>query len=147
MTEHERARRALAVKLEGVLGMADAATLLEHLPPFAWDRLATKDDVQKLAVRLDQRLEGMDQRFERVGNRLDGVEQGLVALRQDFAVAQARNEVRFTQVRDELTAVFRAELVAAVSGQTRSLLIGLVSTSATFAAALVGVVALLLTLR
>src|SRR5689334_3297020 len=42
-------RHRLHNRLEQLLGPEDAATLMEHLPPDEWNRLASKDDV--LAVK------------------------------------------------------------------------------------------------
>ena len=44
-------RHRLHNRLEQLLGPDDAATLMEHLPPDEWNRLASKDDV--LAVKAD----------------------------------------------------------------------------------------------
>jgi hypothetical protein len=55
-------RHRLYVRLEQLLGPEDAATLMEHLPPDEWNRLATKDDV--LAVKDDLRAVKDDLRAE-----------------------------------------------------------------------------------
>lgn len=48
MAVDERARRQLSDRLEEVLGVEDADTLMRHLPPSGWAELATKQDVDML---------------------------------------------------------------------------------------------------
>jgi hypothetical protein len=69
-----------------------------------------------------------------------------LATRSDVAVLRSelnervgRLETNVEVLRHELIGVFRRELLAAVTSQTRSMLAGVVSTAAMFAAAVVGV--------
>ncbi len=52
MAIDERARHALFVKLEQVLGPETATTLMEHLPPGGYVELATKQDLEALKREL-----------------------------------------------------------------------------------------------
>ncbi len=52
MSDDERARRELMVRLEEVLGPDQAATLMENLPPRPWSELVTNDDLDPLKADL-----------------------------------------------------------------------------------------------
>lgn len=53
-----------------------------------------------------------------------------------------RLELKLELIRHQMTAVFRGELVAAVAGQTRTMLVGMVTSSAVVATAIVAAVRL-----
>ncbi len=76
-------------------------TMFELLPPAGRD-LATHDDVERLAERMDQRFQTVDQHFVQLERRLDD---------------------RIDGLRHEMLAAFRGELVSAVSGQTRAVIV------------------------
>lgn len=50
MVLDERSRHELYLKLEEVLGPESASTLMEMLPPAGWADVATKRDLEALAV-------------------------------------------------------------------------------------------------
>lgn len=58
------------------LGPHVAAAVLEALPPYDWDSLATKDDLLALEHRLEDR---MDARFAVVDARFDAMEGRMTA--------------------------------------------------------------------
>ncbi len=64
MTEERRYR--LHRKLEETLGDEEAATLMEHLPPYPWDKLAMKEDVTRavddLAAKMDARFDAFEEK-------------------------------------------------------------------------------------
>ena len=49
----ELSRHRLFTKLQDVLGVDDAAVLIEHLPPVGWADVATKRDLEPLVARLE----------------------------------------------------------------------------------------------
>ena len=53
MAINERSRHELPIKLEEVLGPEGASTLMAHLPPTGWADVATKRDLDQLAVHLE----------------------------------------------------------------------------------------------
>lgn len=59
MTIDERSRHQLFQRLEAVLGAHEAATLMEHLPPVGWADVATKRDVDALAVATKRDLDAL----------------------------------------------------------------------------------------
>ncbi|HJP64890.1 MAG TPA: hypothetical protein VKA30_01145 [Actinomycetota bacterium] len=56
MSVDERSRYELYQRLEQVLGPKEASTLMEHLPPLGWGDVATKQDLDRLEQRLEDRL-------------------------------------------------------------------------------------------
>jgi hypothetical protein len=58
----EMARHDLFVRLEQVLGPAEATTLMEHLPPTGWADVATKRDLDQLAASLRKEIEVSEHR-------------------------------------------------------------------------------------
>ncbi len=50
MTISDQTRHQPYQRLEEVLGVDEAATLMEHLPPVGWADVATKRDLDHLAV-------------------------------------------------------------------------------------------------
>jgi hypothetical protein len=81
MAIDERARHELHRKLEEVLGAAEAATLMSHLPPVGWADVATKrdfvllkQDLAQLEERVNMRFDMVDRRFESIYQRFDSME-------------------------------------------------------------------------
>lgn len=72
----------------------------------AGDHPATRRD-------LDAHIARMDDRFESFEARMDG----------RMTAFETRMDAKIDALRDDLTAVFRAELVTAVSGQTRAVIV------------------------
>jgi hypothetical protein len=50
LTISEASRHALHARLAEVLGEEEAVVLMEHLPPVGWGDVATKRDIDQLAV-------------------------------------------------------------------------------------------------
>ena len=53
----EEARHRLYRRLEETLGSAEAATLMDYLPPVGWADVATKRDLDHLADRMRAELQ------------------------------------------------------------------------------------------
>ena len=99
-----------------------AAILMELLVP-AGDHPATRRDLDAHIVR-------MDDRFEAFGTRMDERMTAFETRMDDRMTAfehrvDAKIDAKIDALRDDLTAVFRAELVTAVSGQTRPVIVSL----------------------
>jgi hypothetical protein len=63
VTVTEETRHQLYVKLEELLGHAEATVLMEHLPPVGWADVGTKRDVDALAIITRQDLDAFADRF------------------------------------------------------------------------------------
>jgi hypothetical protein len=83
MTIDERSRHQLFARLEEVLGSDEATTLMEHLPPLGWADVATKRDLDQLAVITKHELDQL--RLD-----IDRVEQRVTATFRGELVAQTR---------------------------------------------------------
>jgi hypothetical protein len=77
MVVDDRSRHELYRRLEEVLGLEAATTLIEHLPPVGWADVATKADLAALEQRIDDRF---DHRFSRIDDRFTSLEEN-IALR------------------------------------------------------------------
>jgi tetrahydromethanopterin S-methyltransferase subunit G len=71
MAISEEGRHQLYNRLDEVLGSAEAATLMAHLPPVGWADVATKHDLDSRFEALEQRLVEHDRRFDQIDARLD----------------------------------------------------------------------------
>lgn len=96
---------------------------MDHIVP-AGEHPATRRDLGVHADRVDDRLSAfdrrMDERFARMDDRMTAFEQRMDDRMTAF---EQRMDEKLATLRADLTAVFREELVSAVSGQTRALII------------------------
>jgi hypothetical protein len=92
MAISEERRHELHNKLVEVLGRAEAATLMAHLPPVGWADVATKHDLAELETRMDLRFDKVDLRFEAVERRLDEHDRRFD--RMEDKLEQIRRELR-----------------------------------------------------
>ena len=145
MAVDERRRSGLFEAVARVLGEDHAVTMFEMLPPPGSD-LATQqgmslrfDEVDQRFEQVDRRFEQVDRRFEEMVRRFEEVDRRFDALEarvqehHEALVAILRSELgaldaRILQARDEAIATSRAELVEAVAGQTRTLVVALIIT-------------------
>ncbi len=108
MSVDERRRSELFQAASEAFGEEPAGTMFELLPPAGVD-VATRDDIVRLETRLDGLEQRMDDRFE--------------AQRREMDARFDAFDARLDRLRDEVVATFRGELVAAVSGQTRAIIV------------------------
>ena len=137
MAVDEQRRNALYRAAAEVLGEDHAATMFEMLPPPS-SELATEGSVASLGASVDQRFAQVEERLTQIDRRLDQIDRRFGDIDRRFGDIDHRFgdiDHRFGQVdqqfdllRHELTSVFRGELVAAVSGQARLMLIAVIST-------------------
>jgi hypothetical protein len=111
MAVEERRRIELFGRLTATIGPEATATMFDLFPPPGDDHVTRRDlqgAEERVGVRfaeVDRRFDGMEQRFEEIDLKLD-------------------------MLRNELLAAFRGELVTAVSGQTRAVIVA--TATATF---------------
>ena len=109
----ETVERELRRRLRELLGDVAAMALIEKFPPEAQvDALRGEmrerfDDVDVRFAQVDARFAEIDRRFEQVDRRFDQV------------------DAKFEILEHRLTAVFRGELNAAVTAQTRTMMFSL----------------------
>ena len=116
MTISEESRHRLYQRLEEVLGEAEAATMMEHLPPVGWADVATKRDLDALQTSIRAELE-----LFRTTTTAD-IQTGLTEYRNEFHVelaavrAEHREDLRDlrTDLRD-LRTEMRAYVLATLS--------------------------------
>ena len=118
----ERRRSELYDGLAAAIGPEAAVTMFELLPPQGTE-LATRADID----RIERRIDGLEHRISGVDGRIDGLEQGL---NQRIDGLEQRMDDQLDVLRNELLAAFRGELVTAVSGQTRAVIVA--TATATF---------------
>ena len=123
MVVDDRSRHELYRRLEEVLGLEAATTLIEHLPPAGWAEVATKQDLANLEQRIELRFERSD---ARVDERFNAIEERFKGLDWRFEGLDDRLQGGMS----ELRAAFEHEL----RGQTTTMVFGLVSVVLTMAA-------------
>ena len=151
MAIDERSRHALYLRLEHVLGRDEAETLMEHLPPVGWADVATRRDLDVLRTELTAEITSL--RSE-LGSEIASLRSELTVeitsvrtemtsdtegLRAD--IGSLRSEMRAMEL--SLTGLFRMELAQAVTAQTRTMVITMITlfvtaVSLAFAAARLG---------
>jgi hypothetical protein len=133
MSIDEQSRRELHDRLEEALGSAPAETLMASLPPQGWADVATKDDLARVEERFTVRLDAMDERFsarfdamdERFGARFDAMDERFTAR---FDGLSERFDLKLESSANELRADFRGEITAAITAQTRTVILALFGT-------------------
>jgi hypothetical protein len=111
MAIDERARHHLFLRLEEHLGAEAATTLMEHLPPTGWSEVATKRDLDHLAVAtkrdLDHLQEITEAHFDQLGAQLR-VEMRDVALDLQKTISKQTWMIAFTMFSAAVAAAFSA---------------------------------------
>ena len=125
MSISEETRLQLYQRLEDVLGAAEAATLMAHLPPVGWADVATRRDLDHAVTVLEAKFEtGLAEvRTEIAGVRTElGV--GLAEVCTELAGVRAELGVGLAEVRTELHQEIGG-LRSEIGAQTRTLFFGL----------------------
>jgi hypothetical protein len=125
MAVEERRRIELFERLAATIGPEATATMFDLFPP-AGDDHVTRRDLQGAEERVGVRFEGVDRRFERIDQRFDEIDRRFEQVDRRFDEVDLKLDV----LRNELLAAFRGELVTAVSGQTRAVIVA--TATATF---------------
>ncbi|HEX9889720.1 MAG TPA: hypothetical protein VGA69_09600, partial [Nitriliruptorales bacterium] len=137
MTVTERRRHRLHQKLDEVLGLDDATTTMELLPPTGWADVARRDDLDRLEVSLrgeiervetslrgeivhqgqvmserfasvDRRFEAIDHRFDSIDHRFETIDDRFGAVDRQLEALDRRME-RFEGQMERLAGELRTE--------------------------------------
>ncbi|MDZ7678494.1 MAG: hypothetical protein U5K29_08070 [Acidimicrobiales bacterium] len=111
MATTEHARHQLYQRLNETIGIDEADTLMELLPPVGWADVATKADLAHLADRMDARFEEIDQRFDQIDQRF-GQTADNFDLKLDTCQANLRTEI--ADLRIELHRSLRTNMIVTV---------------------------------
>ncbi len=121
MAVDERRRRELFTRIAAAIGEEAATTMFELLPPET--EIATRTDVGRAESRSDRRFDQIDSRLHQIDSRLDQIDSRLDQIDSRLDRLEQRVDERAEALRNELVAIFRGELVTAVAGQTRALIV------------------------
>ena len=108
MREDESKRLEMYLKLKGVLGESVADTMMEQIPPFRWDDIARKSDIEFLAALMESRFDAIEARFIGVDARFIGSDYRFESIDTRFNSLDARFDsvdARFDSVNDRFTAI------------------------------------------
>ena len=117
MAISEESRHRMYGRLEEVLGVEEAATMMAHLPPVGWADVATKRDLDAFAglLRAEMATQGAE-------------------LRTEMANVRGELAVLGTELRGEIAVLgsnLRGEISAGNAALLRTLFFGMVASNAT----------------
>ena len=120
MSPTDMRRLVLYEQLIELLGDERAATLMEHLPPGGWDKVATKDDVNTAVLLSERRLHS---EITDVRGEITELRGEITELRGEITdvrgeITDVRGEI--TYVRGEITEL-RGEIKYDLARQTRTM--------------------------
>jgi len=110
MVVDDRSRHELYRRLEEVLGLEAATTLIEHLPPVGWADVATKGDLAALEQRLELRFDRIDDRFAQIDDRFSRVDEGFSCVNDRFTALDESIGMRLESSENRVRASFEHEL-------------------------------------
>src|SRR5688572_11452029 len=97
MTISDQSRHRLHQRLDEILGVDDAATLMEHLPPVGWADVATKRDLDRLAIELRAEMQtGFAEGRTGLAELRTELHQSIGGIRQEIAAVgvQSRGQMQ-----------------------------------------------------
>ncbi|HEX9766773.1 MAG TPA: hypothetical protein VGA36_08410 [Nitriliruptorales bacterium] len=141
MTVTERRRHRLHQKLDEVLGVDDATTTMELLPPTGWADVARRDDLDRVETSLrgeidrvetslrgeivhqgevmnerfasiDHRFDSIDHRFESIDHRFETVDRQLEALDRRMERFEGQMERLAGELRTEFRSLLRMNIAS-----------------------------------
>ncbi len=140
MAAGEQERFELLNSLIEALGEDVAHKLMDTLPPFSWDQVATKDDVAALATAITAKFDQVDAQFKSLNAKFESVDAKFESVDAKFEMVAAE----FVSVRGELSKV-EGNLSKEIAGiskkiaeQTRIMVLMISGFSLTVCAAMAG---------
>ena len=117
MVVDDRSRHELYRRLEEVLGLEAATTLIEHPPPVGWADVATKGDLAVLEQRLELRFAHIDDRlsegFSSVNDRFRALDENI-----GLRLESSENRVRASfehELRGQAITLFWAQVTVVMT--------------------------------
>ena len=101
MVAGEQERFEFLNSLVEALGEDVAHKLMDCLPPFSWDQVATKDDLAALATSITAKFDQVDAQFKSVNAQFESVNAQFESVDAKFELVAAE----FVSVRGELSKV------------------------------------------
>jgi len=129
------------------LGEDVAHKLMDSLPPFSWDQVATKDDLNALATSITAKFDQVDAQFKSVNAQFESVNAQFESVNAQFESVNAQFELvaaEFVSVRGELSKVEGnlskeiAGISKKIADQTRIMVMMMAGFSLTVCAAIAG---------
>jgi archaellum component FlaC len=146
MAVEERRRIELFERLTATIGPEATATMFDLFPPAGDDHVTRRDlqdteeriglrfdEVDRRFDAIDRRFDAVDRRFEQIDHRFEQIDHRFEQIDHRFELVDQRFDevdLKLDSLRYELLAAFRGELVTAVSGQTRAVIVA--TATATF---------------
>ena len=96
-----------------------AHKLMDSLPPFSWDKVATKDDLNALSTSITAKFDQVNAQFESVNAKFEMVAAEFVSLRGEMAKETAGISEKITdqtRIMVTLIAGFSLAVCAAMAG-------------------------------
>ncbi len=101
MTAGEGERFGLLNSLIEALGEDVAHKLMDSLPPFSWDQVATKDDLDALSTSITAKFDQVDAQFKSVNAQFESVNAQFESVAAEFTAVAAE----FVSLRGEISKV------------------------------------------
>jgi len=138
MAISEESRQHLYLRLEEVLGREEAATLMEHLPPVGWADVATKRDIDALAVATKRDIDALA-----VATKRD-IDALAVATKRDIDALEAVTSHRFDALESKVATLATREWIEhelrGMTQRSTTLLIAAFSSMIVFASVALAVI-------
>jgi len=140
MVAGEQERFEFFNSLVEALGEDVAHKLMDSLPPFSWDQVATKDDLNALATSITAKFDQVDAQFKSVNAQFESVNAQFESVNAQFELVAAE----FVSVRGELSKVEGnlskeiAGISKKIADQTRIMVMMMAGFSLTVCAAIAG---------
>ena len=134
MAEGEQERFELLNSLIEVHGEDVARKLMDSLPPFSWDQVATKDDLNALTTAITAKFDQVDAEFVRLRGEISKVEGNLSKEIAGLSIKIGELDSKFTTKLGELDSSFSKK----ITEQTRVMVLTMAGFSVTVCAAMAG---------
>ena len=111
-----------------------ARKLMDSLPPFSWDQVATKDDLNALTTAITAKFDQVDAEFVRLRGEISKVEGNLSKEIAGLSIKIGELDSKFTTKLGELDSSFSKK----ITEQTRVMVLTMAGFSVTVCAAMAG---------